>query len=323
MDKTKDLKFDIIRIISMLMIILYHYTTRFDELVGHTGYYYGISSNVVTVFVSLFLLMVGYFSYNNINSHKISAQEYLKKRFVRLYPTYLLCLIITSIVILISKFNELSVIQFILNALLINRFFNIDFIDGAYWYMIILIVFTVFATIKKFIEKHIKIDIFNIYTILYLIIGIIQLKFGIVPEIIIYLGFRYINKCLIGYYLFDFKKKNIINIAILSLCEYCFADLSRFCSDTIAIIIFIFVCSIPRLKTNNEITAKIISYLAKKSYFVYLVHEVVGFVFINYFEKIGINVLTSIIITIFIVALLVAFETILTNLIDNIVKRRK
>lgn len=76
---------DYIRGISAIMVVLYHYTSRYESLFIHEKKFeftfpYGSYA------VLMFFLLSGYFTLHNIE--KDTPREYAIKRLVKLYPTY-------------------------------------------------------------------------------------------------------------------------------------------------------------------------------------------------------------------------------------------
>ncbi|NLB75738.1 MAG: acyltransferase [Crenarchaeota archaeon] len=200
-DSKRQIHFDLLRILAMLLVMLFHYTTQFSNTVQQTSFWVFFSSDYSSFAVALFLLMVGFFSYKTIKKGQ-SATSYLKSRLIRLLPTFWLCLIITSLVLIISGTSRVSAKQFVLNAFLINRFLNVPFVDGVYWYMLIVLVFTAFITVALILKSSQKRTIlYALYTVAFVGLGLMNRFIHPVPGLVSFALFEYLNKCFIGLFL--------------------------------------------------------------------------------------------------------------------------
>ena len=123
--------FDYLRGISALLVLFFHWTTRYDMLFGHLGDY-PIMVSRGSFAVLMFFLLSGYLSFRNID--KYQPKQFAKNRFFRLYPTYWICMVITAIIILLFMPNEsVSIKDFFLNLTMLQMYLGADYIDGAYW----------------------------------------------------------------------------------------------------------------------------------------------------------------------------------------------
>lgn len=122
---------DYLRGISAIMVILFHYTARYDMFYGHVEKYPLIIGRG-SFAVLMFFLLSGYLTFRGIN--KYQPKSFVKNRFLRLYPTYFLCLIVTMP--LVSFFlpdQAVSMKDFLLNFTMLQMYVGADFVDGAYW----------------------------------------------------------------------------------------------------------------------------------------------------------------------------------------------
>lgn len=89
MEKEKIKELDFFRAIAAVLVLLYHYTTRYNISFGHikTPYYLDVSFGCMGV--SIFFILCGFLSIMKINSQK-SAKKFLVRRLIRLYPAYLI-----------------------------------------------------------------------------------------------------------------------------------------------------------------------------------------------------------------------------------------
>lgn len=168
MDKKKPRLYslDSIRFIAALYVVLYHYCFRgfnkdalsplqFSPLEGFAKYGY--------LGVDLFFIISGFVILMSvINSNILS---FIASRISRLYPAYWICLLITSLVIGIwgqEKFHY-TTLAFLSNITLLNGFFQIDYIDGVYWSLLVELKFYILIGLVlvfkkiKFISTYINV----------------------------------------------------------------------------------------------------------------------------------------------------------------------
>lgn len=123
---------DVIRGFSALLIVLYHYTTQYDISIGHIVPYaltvpWGCHAVYTFFLLSGFLTL---YSYNEKNT----ALVYLKKRFLRLYPMFWVCMIVTTLYMFFLLPDRVPLLkQFIFNITMVPSFFGFNAVDGVYW----------------------------------------------------------------------------------------------------------------------------------------------------------------------------------------------
>ena len=84
---------DALRGIAAMMVVLYHYTTRYDQLYEHSvslpfSFSYG------TFFVQLFFIISGFVIFLTLDQTKNSL-DFVVSRISRLYPAYWTAIVIT------------------------------------------------------------------------------------------------------------------------------------------------------------------------------------------------------------------------------------
>jgi peptidoglycan/LPS O-acetylase OafA/YrhL len=152
---------DLFRIISAFMVMMYHYSFR--------GYYSKVYCEVEFPIlghfwkygylgVSLFFLISGFVILMSVQKKTLS--EFIKSRFLRLYPTYWLCLLITYFSTQISG-NELfsvSRLELIANGTMFNGFVKIPYVDSVYWSLLVEMKFYIIIAFFIFVRKNIKLS---------------------------------------------------------------------------------------------------------------------------------------------------------------------
>ncbi len=124
---------DSLRGLAALMVVLFHYTTRFQQLFGHPNQlpiefpygYYG---------VQLFFMISGFVIFMSVETTKCVA-DFLISRFSRLFPAYWVAVILTYSIV--STFllpgREVTIATAILNLSMLQEWLGRPHVDGVYW----------------------------------------------------------------------------------------------------------------------------------------------------------------------------------------------
>jgi peptidoglycan/LPS O-acetylase OafA/YrhL len=126
---------DALRGAAVLLVLLFHFTTRFDEIYGYAGgppfdVYWG------HVGVSLFFMISGFVIYMTLDGVKRPA-DFLIYRFSRLYPTYWCAMLMTALFVAIWPVQTgpqpSSALVVALNLMMFHGLFGVASVDGVYW----------------------------------------------------------------------------------------------------------------------------------------------------------------------------------------------
>ena len=166
---------DLFRIISAFMVMMYHYSFR--------GYYSQVYCSVEFpvlgrfgkygyLGVSLFFLISGFVILMSVQNKTLS--EFIKSRFLRLYPTYWICLLITYFTIQIagSELFSSSLFGLIANSTMLNGFIRIPYVDSVYWSLLVEMKFYIVISVFIFFRKRIKLTE-DSFISMYLVLSII------------------------------------------------------------------------------------------------------------------------------------------------------
>lgn len=139
MDRTKIansgriLELDALRGLAAVAVVLFHYTTRYDELFGHSRPlefavpwgHYG---------VDLFFMLSGFVILLSLERTD-NAGQFAWGRFSRLYPTYWVAAILTFVAVSLFGLagQEVSLTEALLNLTMVQSLLGASHIDGAYW----------------------------------------------------------------------------------------------------------------------------------------------------------------------------------------------
>ena len=126
---------NVLRGISAVLIMLYHYTVQYGKSIGNI-YPYPVTVTWGCYAVYTFFILSGYLT---IYSYKenTTAKGFLKKRFFRLYPMFWICMCITTVYMFFLMPERVpSIKQFIVNLTMIPSLFGVSAVDGVYWTLI-------------------------------------------------------------------------------------------------------------------------------------------------------------------------------------------
>lgn len=124
---------DGLRGLAALAVVLFHYTTRYDHLFGHTQPlavtlpwgFYG---------VDLFFMLSG-FVISLVLARKPGHGNFVVARFARLYPAFWVSMLCTAMLLCFAPLpgHEVSAADVAWNLTMVPELFNARPVDGAYW----------------------------------------------------------------------------------------------------------------------------------------------------------------------------------------------
>lgn len=264
---------DGLRGLAAICVLLFHYTSRFAEkfetdlIIRHFNFMYGNYG------VELFFVISGFVIFMSIEKIK-TPFEFVYKRFIRLYPTFWICMLITYFfVFFLSPLEVLKVSfdDFIINFTMLPSLFNVKAVDGVYWTLKVEVSFYILILILILIKKVRSIMGLGF---LYVGFGMILIFFFRIP-----LNYYYGTLFLIGinfYQIWNGDNNFWCHIQI-ALCLF----LSVFMLNKELVFVSSIVVVIFYLLIYNKLFFLSLSpfvYLGKISYALYLLHQYIGYV---------------------------------------------
>lgn len=148
-DSIRVASLDLIRFIAAMAVVAYHYTARhgndsFKALSAVTEFGY--------IGVPVFFIISGFVIAMSADSR--TAGQFLLARFIRLYPTYWICITITVAISVCVGNGTINYSQLLTNYTMFNTYLGYENIDGVYW--------TLHAEIKFYLCVYVLIAL-NIY----------------------------------------------------------------------------------------------------------------------------------------------------------------
>ena len=324
---------DLLRILSAFFVLMYHYTFRGFMSKKYLFVEYPFLSKFFKdgyLGVSLFFMISGFVILMSVQNKTISG--FVKSRFLRLYPAYWVCLLVSFFTILIFGAPYLTVSFFDLfsNFTMFNGFLKLPYVDGAYWSLLVEMKFYIlmflFILLKG--KYNFKVDYF---IILYILLSLISMISDIHPYklytiVNYFLTFKYSSFFISGMIFYMIYKVGL-NFKYLLQLLICYS-MSIFWSlkevnimenqynldfsETVTIIyvsvfyIVMFLISTGKLEVLNR---KVFLKFGVLTYPLYLLHQNIGYIILNKFS----NYINKYILLI----LLLAFVFVLANFISN------
>jgi peptidoglycan/LPS O-acetylase OafA/YrhL len=318
---------DSFRFIAITLVALYHYYSRWtiphpDNLYPYSNRYSNVLFDNGYLGVQFFFILSGFVIAFSIESCK-TIMEFIKKRFIRLFPALLLASVITYLLIpLLDTDNSLAVLHrselagFIPSLTFIEpyfyqRLFNVQwpYIDGAYWSLAVEVKFYLIYAILFFANRGNIFKSWVFFAIVVTVFWLVTFVFNNKPFIkdndifnlfsYIFIT-RYIVYFTLGILFFNLYKnrqflKNRQNLW-LTIVVMCVLLPAQYVTElrTVKFFIFSFLASmlmmvfIYKPRYLNFLSGRFLQKIGIISYAIYLVHENIGVALIediiNYFD---------------------------------------
>ena len=287
---------DAIRGLAAIFVVLYHYTYQY-YISFPNEYKFPFSFEFGHYGVQAFFIVSGFVIFMTLEKTKKSL-DFIIYRSIRLFPTYWISVLITFIIVSIFSLpgKETTILEFLANLTMIHTQFKIKGVDGVYWTLLYELKFY-FLMLILYHFKHLKkIDIISII-ILSLIIVISLLGFDhntfykIIYQVLLlpYLGY-FISG--IMFYKIYTKKENYMTYIALTLALIVSIVIDP--NKEIYIILFIYMLFLLlAFHKLTFITIKPLVFLGTISYALYLIHQYIGYIILNYAQTYHISLLIA------------------------------
>ena len=284
---------DLLRALAAILVMFHHYTANYDIYFGHAQLWPFRSDYGGMIGVCLFFILTGFFLVPSLE-HSANIIQYAKKRFIRLYPSYWICLIIGFFVVLWHPLEgrNTGIKEFLINFTMLQSYLGVKNVDGAYWTLGVQIyIYVVFSLLYFFVCKKNTRTLLSIL-ILWFGLNSVLLLWGVNNSIILTLfQVSFIHLFIQGivlYFIIKKKSKNPFYILFLLLSivysywsvmpEYCIIN-----AIDVAIILLLGMTNVSYYKKN------FCTYLGVISYTIYLLHQNLGYVIIQQLESMGVT----------------------------------
>lgn len=297
---------DYLRAISIIFIVLYHFTTRYEEVINK-HFSNVISLRYFCVGVAVFFTISGYLI------KEMSFSKLIDKIVFRLYPSFIIAMLLTTVVRLTSNISlyNITIKQIIFNLTMVPKVFGVESIDGAYWSLFVTITFYIYMYwFYKFEKKYSVLNILIVWCIGSFILNFISI-YVFDCKILYYMKWLLLSEYslyfTIGFFLnYEYSSKNTRNNIIMLVLFFA----NFFVIDPIYLLFYgVIICLFVLLKKQINIVPKFIDsillYISKVSYPLFLCHQVIGFIIIYKLENYNVNSYLAILLA-FLVTIIIA-----------------
>ncbi len=273
------LEIDALRGFAAISVVIYHYTARYIKLYpsDFDHYFKLLHGNLG---VELFFIISGFVIFLTVQKTE-TPFRFLIKRFIRLYPTYWICLLFSYIITnsygLQGK--ETTFYDLLINFSMLQYGLLVPSIDGVYWSLFHeLMFYFLIAFSFKFVKTK-KLYVFTgLWLILYIINGIYHIR-----GVNLILNLEYAPLFISGMYFYKLttEKKKLETLLIPLVSFILYVVFNESIEENI-IIFFIF--SLFYLNAYGKlkfIAYKPLLFLGSISYALYLIHQNLGYILLN------------------------------------------
>jgi peptidoglycan/LPS O-acetylase OafA/YrhL len=286
--KNRLIQIDGMRGIAILLVVLFHYTTRFENIYGHP-YQLLFSATLGSYGVQLFFIISGFVIFMTLE-RTLDFKDFVISRFARLYPAYWFSVFLTSMFVLLFSLpgRETSLYASFVNLSMFQEWFGVPHVDGVYWTLTLELSFYAIMLGLYLLRllKNINI-IVAVWLCSMIVIHIARQYFAIqIPQqIATLLLLNYANLFIAGILFYKIYQKEgglIIMILILAALITEFI-LNGLVSGLVCFLFFIlFGLAISGSKIINFIlTVKPLVFIGTISYSLYLLHQNIGYVILR------------------------------------------
>ena len=124
---------DALRGLAAMAVVLFHFTTRYDDLYGHrTEPWFNVPWGHFGV--QLFFGISGFVIFMTLDRTR-SLTDFAVSRASRLYPAYWTAILLTTAVVTLTAMDEFarSPLEIAANATMVQGFIGVQPVDGVYW----------------------------------------------------------------------------------------------------------------------------------------------------------------------------------------------
>lgn len=291
--KDRILMIDIIRAVSAILVILYHYTTRYDQSIGHIKPY-AIEVPWGHMAVSSFFLLSGFLVIMHIKDDE-TIFSFAYKRVIRLYPSYLISICITTMIcMMLLPERVLSIKEIIVNFSMFQNFVGVNSVDGAYWTLSLeLLFYSIIALLIYIKQTHNIVKISFVWSTLSIIINILDIENKFMSIVSVILITNYAQTFIIGIMMYRLyiNNKQFLPHFIILICiiNHYICHGLEYTLFLIGLVGIFYAISYKVAFLQVKYVPAFIKFIARISYPLYLTHQYIGFGIIRTMELNGLT----------------------------------
>lgn len=293
---SRNLIWDVFRGIGAFMVLFHHYTKRYDALFEHVEPWPVKSSFDLGAWgVCIFFVLTGLFLIPSLISSP-NLGTYYKKRIVRLYPSYIPCVIITWLLMLCAPplgNRNVNFVAFLGNLTMFQRFLGLPDVDGAYWTLAVqIIVYILIGAFFFLVRKNIGklMNIMFVWLLVGCVVSFLNNHLGF-TKLSFITDAKYIHLFIQGLLLYCIGAKQgkpiwIYIFLTLSICyDLLWFPVSYFVFNLLLIIVMLVV----QLADVSLKKKGFFVFIGSISFPLYLLHQNIGYLIIRFMEQHGLT----------------------------------
>lgn len=289
---------DYVRGTACILIVLYHYTERYNELFQNSNGW-GVRIRWGYMAVATFFMLSGYFAAVKDESDT-GVFTYIKKRGIRLFPAYWVAIPITFLITYYClPSRSVRLLDALFNFTMLESFFGVALVDGIYWTLANELIFYFFILIIVIIlKKRDKLPYFGMAWVLalfayFFIENDSLLSLAIGKVIAKHYGHMFVTGVCVAFLAHPIGKmqtKIVSGITIVASIIYQYITFGLgYCGFFIASFATILFCVIAferGIKINRVLRTILLplEFIASISYPLYLLHQNIGYAILETFR---------------------------------------
>ena len=291
---TRIAELDVLRGIAALLVVLFHYTTHYNNIYNNNLKEMPFQLTIGKYGVLLFFMVSGFVILMTLDKTK-RPLDFIVSRFSRLYPAFWISVCLTFIIVTTSSLTDRKVTfsQALLNLTMVPSLLSIPSVDAVYWTLIIELMFYFIMFMVYMFKLITKIEIVALFWLLFqstiLILDLsnfIHVREGVRFLLLVQYAHFFIAGMI--FYRCYYNRINWPRMLILSFC--CINQLLMGSLETDVFTMCIFVLFILFSKGYlKRIAVKPIVFFGTISYPLYLTHQNIGYAILTYFGKTSIS----------------------------------
>ncbi|MBA6288679.1 acyltransferase [Colwellia sp. MB3u-4] len=281
---------DGLRGLAALSVVIYHYTFRYNELYSH-DYINELLFSWGHYGVDLFFIISGFVIFYSASKGG-NLKKFIEARFFRLYPTYWVSMLLTFITVSLYQLQGrvVDIKTAFLNLIMFQNYLGIKSVDGVYWTLAIELNFyfwiglaVYFKKLKNFVYISSLICLLSVFT------HNSQFIFAKVFNVLLFT--YYLPYFVFGMSIFLLKMNNDLRQGWFGIFSTITCILlARNSIDDVFASIICFSLFIVVIKYDFNIFSKgFLKFFGVISYPLYLLHQNIGYVIIQYSVTKGIS----------------------------------
>jgi peptidoglycan/LPS O-acetylase OafA/YrhL len=308
---------DAIRGIAALMVVLFHYSVRYQDFLG-ADYHVSYAFKWGWLGVHFFFMVSGFVIFMTL-CRTATGADFIVSRFSRLFPAYWLAVLLTALFdnLLGPAQSQRSPMEVAVNLTMLQEFVHVRHVDGVYWTLTCELIFYgwmfLFYKFRLLQRIHLVIAIWLAMSAsAYLCLQ----YFGHFPERVtryFLLEYAYLFSSGILFYEIYTRRATATTYALLGLCLLDAALAHGIGQDFAFILLFFGAFLLVALGKAGFLNFKVLTFFGTISYSLYLLHENLGYILLGFLHQRGMNADLAIVVTGVMAIGLAAFATFLVE----------